>query len=259
MVRRCVRERLHNFRYDRPAGGRTDCRQARAELATLLPPSWATAPEGENTGVTVFRARGALHPDLTRGEQIHFIEILSGVAVVLLLVCCVNLAGLLIARNSARTREFAIRASLGAGRLRLTRQLMAEPLLLATIGGGLGMWFSLLLTGALNALFYSMDVEGHPLYYNFAPEPRVILAVAAISIGVGLLVGIIPALRFHGTDAAESLKRESATVSAGPRLGLWLAGAQAGTAVALAAVAGLLIASAHLLISGTNSRLRTWH
>ncbi len=226
--------------------------QARAEMPTLLPPAWATAEDGENTGVRVFRARGALHPDLSRGEQIRFIEVLGAVAALLLLVCSVNLAGLLIARTSARTREFAIRASLGAGSLRLARQLMTEPLLLALIGGALGTLFSLLLTGALNVAFYSTDVEGHPLFYNFAPEPRVLAVVAAISMGVGLLVGVIPALKFLRAGAAESLKRESSAVSARPRLGLWLAGSQAGAAVALAAVAGLLAVSAHRLVSGAN-------
>ncbi|HLY20153.1 MAG TPA: FtsX-like permease family protein, partial [Bryobacteraceae bacterium] len=226
--------------------------QARAEMPTLLPPLWATAPEGENTGVNVFRARGALHPDLTRAEQLRFVEILSAVAGLLLLVCCVNLAGLLIARNSARARELAVRASLGAGSLRLTRQLITEPLLLAVIGGALGMLFSLFLAGALNSMFYAVDVEGHPMYYNFAPEPRVILAVVALSIGVGLLAGAIPALRLLGRDAAESLKQGSWSMSGRPRLGRWLAGAQAGAAVALAAIAGLLTASAHTMIAGAN-------
>lgn len=235
----------------RLADGRT-VKQARAEMPTLLPPAWSTAEEGENTGVRVFRARGALHPDLSRVEQIRFIEVLTAVAALLLLVCSINLAGLLIARTSARTREFAIRASLGAGGLRLARQLMTEPLLLALIGGALDTLFSLLLTGALNVAFYSTDVEGHPLFYNFAPEPRVLAVVAAICMGVGLLVGVIPALRFRRAGAAESLKRESSAVSARPRLGPWLAGSQAGAAVALAAVAGLLAASAHRLVSGAN-------
>jgi macrolide transport system ATP-binding/permease protein len=226
--------------------------QSRAEMAALAPSWWASAKEGENSGVTVFRARGALHPDISRSEQIRFIEILSGVAGILLLVCCANLAGLLTARNSARTRELAIRASLGAGGMRLARQLIAEPLLLALGGGVLGMLFSLGLTSALNAMFYSVNVAGHPLYYNFAPEPRVMLAVVAISIAAGLLAGAIPLLKSLRTDAAESLKRESGAVSARPRLGRWLAGTQAGVALALAAVAGILTASAHMLVAGAN-------
>ena len=226
--------------------------QARAEMITLVPQSWTTAQEGENSGITVFRARGVMHPDITAGSEVRFIELLAGVAAILLLVCCVNLAGLLIARNSARTREFAIRGSLGAGGMRLIRQLVTESLLLGVSGGVLGMLLSLSLTGQLNAMFYSLDVEGHPLYYNFTPELRVVLAVAAISIGSGLLVGLVPALLSIRTDAAENLKRPSPAGAAGQRLGRWLVGAQAGVAVALAAVAGLLTVSAHGLMAGSN-------
>jgi predicted permease len=226
--------------------------EARAEMVTLLPQSWTTAKEGQNTGITVFQAKGVQHPDLTRSSQLRFIEVLFCAAGVLLLVCCVNLAGLLIARNSARTREFAIRASLGAGTGRLARQLITESVLLAAVGGGLGMIFSLALTAGLNSMFYSLDDEGHPLYYNFTPAPVVIVVVILISIGTGLLVGLVPALGSIRTDPAESLKLQSSAVTTGRRLGQWLAGAQHGVAVALVAVAGLLTTSAQGLIVGTN-------
>lgn len=226
--------------------------QARAEMTTLVAQSWASAKEGENTGVTAFQARGALHPDLTRGSERRFIELLASVAGVLLLVCSVNLAGLLIARNTARTREFALRASLGAGRLRLIRQLVTESLVLAVSGGLAGILLSIGLTGGLNSMFYSVDVEGHPLSYNFNPEPRIILAVIAVSIIAGCLAGMIPALKSIHSDDAEKLKQQSTAVSAGSRSGRWLAGAQAGIAVALAAAAGLLTSSARLMMNGDN-------
>jgi predicted permease len=224
--------------------------QARGEIATLTPSSWATAKEGENTGITLRRAEGVLDTNTGRSGQIRFIRLLAGVAAILLLVCCLNLAGLLIARNRARTREFAIRISLGAGSPRLMSQLITESLLLAIGGGVLGMLFSLVLTGALNSAFYSLDGEGHPLHYNFNPEPRVLLAVLAVSIAAGFLAGVIPALKSTRTGAAESLKRQGSAVSAGLGPGRWLAGAQAGVAVALAALAGLLATSAHTMITG---------
>jgi macrolide transport system ATP-binding/permease protein len=224
--------------------------QARAEMAILMPRSWAAAKEGENTGITAFHAKGALHPDLTRSSELRFIRLLAYVGGVLLLVCCVNLAGLLIARNSARTREFAVRASLGAGRARLLGQLITESLVLAMTSGLMGMLFSLGLTSGLNSMFYSFDVEGHPLYYNFSPEPRVILAILLVSIVAGFLTGIIPALRSIRTDAAEFLKRQSSAVTAGSRSGQYLAVAQAAIAVGLASLAGLLIISSHLMLTG---------
>ena len=226
--------------------------QARAEMAALVPQSWETAKEGENTGIMVAHARGVFHADIVRRSEIRFIELLVGVAGVLLVVCCLNLAGLLIARNSARTREFAIRASLGAGSMRLIKQLITESLLLAVCGGGLGMLFSLLLTGALSRSFYSLDPEGHPLYYDFSPAPRVILAIIAVSITAGFLAGILPALKSVRADAADSLKRQGGAVTGGLRLGRWVVGAQAGVAVALAAIAGLFATSAHTMIAGVN-------
>jgi len=166
--------------------------EARAELATLVPVSWAHAAEGDNTAVTVFPERGANQSD----AEVRLVRILLLVAGVLLLVCCANLAGLLTARGTARVREFAIRASIGgAGRLRLVRQLLTESVLLAVLGGLLGKLVSLALTNALGSMFYSMDDEGHALSYNFSPEPAVLLIVCGVSIGAGLLFGLLPAVR----------------------------------------------------------------
>ena len=106
------------------------------------------------------------------------------------------------------------------------------------------------LTGGLNALFYSVDAEGHPLYYNLNLDPRVVLAVLFVSVAAGCLFGIIPALQSTYRDTAEKLKRQTAGMSANSRSGRWLAGVQAGIAVALAIVAGLLITSAHLITTG---------
>jgi predicted permease len=115
--------------------------QARSEITTLMPSAWATAKEVENSGVTVRRAQGVLDTNTGRTGQIRFIKLLAGVAGILLVVCCLNLAGLLIARNRARTREFAIRISLGAGSPRLMGQLITESLLVAIVGGALGLLF----------------------------------------------------------------------------------------------------------------------
>jgi predicted permease len=222
--------------------------EAAAEMATLIPPQWAHAPEGDNTGVTVYRPQVVRQND----SEVWFVQLLSLVAGILLLVGCANLAGLLLARGSARVREFAIRTSLGASASRLVRQLLTESVLLALIGGGLGVLLSVWMTRVLNTIFYSVDGEGHPLYFGFAVEPVVIVGVLAISVLAGVLFGMLPAFRAARLGSAESLTRQSSASSTRSRVASWLVGIQAAIAVSLAAVAGLLASSAHLMVGGIN-------
>jgi predicted permease len=114
----------------RLAPGRTVA-DAAAEFPTLIPASWAHARKGENSGVAVTAPRGAS----TDEADARFVRILAGVAIVLLLVCSANLAGLLSAQSAARAGEFGIRLSLGAAAGRIIRQVMTESLMLATGGG----------------------------------------------------------------------------------------------------------------------------
>ncbi len=219
-----------------------------AEMTTLMPPRWARASDGDNSGVAVFFPRVIHHDD----SEVRFVQLLSIVAGVLLVVGCANLAGLLIARGSARAREFAIRTSLGASNSRLVRQLLTEAVLVAVIGGVFGVLLSLGMTGLLNSMFYSVDSEGHPLYFNFRLEPSVVFVALAVSILAGVLFGLLPALKAIRTGAAESLKRESSSVSSRSRLARWLVGAQAAIAVTLVVVAMLLSASARTVVNGAN-------
>jgi hypothetical protein len=204
----------------RLAGGRT-VEQARAEIAALVPARWSTAKEGENTGLTAFSPRGAdldTEPAISRSQNGRLVTLLSLVAGLLLLVCCANLAGLLIARGSARARELAIRASLGARRLRLIRQLMTESLLLAVSGGVLGVVVSLALTRLLQARFYSVGYDGSPKVVDLRPDPVVLLAVFGFSVAAAFLFGLLPALKSIGAGGAESLKRQSGAARPPSRL-----------------------------------------
>ena len=221
---------------------------AKAEMATLVPPSWAEASEGDNTGAAVFSARGA--DNHNHESYARFVKLLFLAAGVLFAVCCANLAGLLTARAAAREREFAIRASLGAARFRLVRQLITESVLLALIGGVLGTLVSAALTHAIRSMFYSVDAEGHPIYYNFSPDPLVILAVLAISVSIGLLFGLIPAIQSSRRGPAESLKGHASTLSPRSRLAHSLVGTQAAFAVTLLITAGLLVTSTRILARG---------
>jgi hypothetical protein len=221
--------------------------EARAEMATLVSARWAYAAEGDNTGVTVRPQRGSDHSD----SEMRLVQILLLVGGVLLLVCCANLAGLLTARGTARVREFAIRASIGAGRLRLVRQLLTESVLLAVLGGLLGMLVSIALTNALSSMFYSMDDEGHALWYDFSPEPVVLVIVCIVSIGAGFLFGLLPAVRSSRLGLAEGLKGDASAVTARSQAAHWRVGTQAALAVALVTVASLLMASTRVLATGS--------
>ena len=147
----------------RLATGRT-VSDAAAEFSAIKPVAWSHAPPGDNSGVAVRHPRGMSEDD----QEPRLIAMLAAVAVVLLIVCCANLGGLLSAQSAAREGEFAVRLSLGAGPLRITRQLVTEALLLAVAGGVGGLLVSRVFIVTLARQFFSMDDEGHPLYYGFS-------------------------------------------------------------------------------------------
>jgi predicted permease len=127
---------------------------------------------------------------------------LLGAVGFVLLIACVNVSNLLLVRATGRTREFAIRAALGAGRGRLLRQSLTESVLLALAGGGLGLIFAALgARAALNAL-----PTGLPRADEIGLDARVLLFTAAISLLTGLLAGLAPALKTSQRRLAETLK-----------------------------------------------------
>jgi putative ABC transport system permease protein len=228
----------------RLAPGRTVA-DAIAEFPTLMPASWAHAPTGENSGVVVTQPRGSSEDD----EEPRLVRILAGVAIVLLLVACANLAGLLSAQSASRAREFAVRLALGAGAGRVVRQVMTESLLLAAAGAAVGVGLSRVLIGALGAMFFAIDDEGRPLHYDFSLTQGVVVIAIAAALAAGCLFSVIPAVsvtRRRGGD----LKPRSGTARSVS--GAWLLGAQAAVAVALVAVTGLMVASARAVLAGKN-------
>ena len=141
---------------------------------------------------------------------------------ILLAIACGNVAGLLLARAAGREREIAIRLSIGAGRGRLVRQLLAESLLLAIAGGLLGITFAVWARDGLLALMVNVGANAAPIDLDTALDWRVLgfsLAVAALT---GLACGVLPAIRGSRVAVAESLKQQSrAAVGAdGGRRGL---------------------------------------
>ena len=228
----------------RLAPGRT-LADAAAELPTLAPAAWAHAPQGENSGVAVTAPRGMSTDD----EEPRLVRILGAVAIVLLLVCCANLAGLVGAQAAARAHELAIRASLGAGPRRIARQLLTESAMLSLAGGVAGVLLSRAFIGALAAMFFAADDEGHPLQYDFSQTPLVALATLGAALAAGVVFSVASAKRFLRPATGRRITQRAAARWSS---GAWLLGVQAAAAVAMVAVAALLGASARTMVRGRN-------
>lgn len=162
------------------------------------------------------------------------VVLMGGVGLVLLLAC-VNLSGLLLARAAARQREIAIRLAIGAGRGRLVRQFLTESLVLAVIGAGVG----LLIAGWLSAGLFGLFLNGREVAISVAPDWRVIAFTSAVAAVACLLSGLTPALHAVRAGVHPALKEMRARGSG--RLGKSLVVAQLAISMILLVGATLFI------------------
>jgi predicted permease len=169
----------------------------------------------------------------------------------LLVIACANVASLLLARSAARAREIAIRLSLGAGRLRLIRQLLTESLLLSLLAAGAGLMLSYWL---LHVLIHTIGEQLPPYWgtvvLNLSPDLRVFAYALALSFAAAAGFGLAPALQVSKPDLSATLKQESAIPAlrrAGARLRLEkrevLIAVQVAVCLVLLIAAGLLAQS----------------
>jgi len=128
--------------------------------------------------------------------------LLMGIVGLILLLACVNVAGLLLARAAARQREISIRLAMGAGRARLVRQFLTESLVLAMLGGVLG----LVMAGRASERLFSLFTNGRPIELSVAPDWRVIAFAAAVSLIACLTAGLVPALQTFRVALNPALK-----------------------------------------------------
>ncbi len=162
-----------------------------------------------------FNTRLVNYLDITvaSGEMQSSLRLLFGAVGFLLLIACANVANLQLARATNRSREIAVRMSIGAGRMRVLRQLLTESVLLSFLGGALGVLFSIALTNGIVALMPEFYV---PNEARITVNGYVLLFSIAISVLTGILFGLAPAIQCSRADLVEALKDAGrASTSAG--------------------------------------------
>lgn len=157
-------------------------------------------------GVSIVLSPPGMAGTFLRGAITGFSAVLMAVAGMVLLIACVNLASLLLARAADRRKDTAIRLALGASRYNLIRQLLTESVVLAAAGGSAGILLALWLTNLVNAWTPPIDV---PVIPHVVIDVRVLGFAAAVSLITGLLFGLVPALQSTRATLAGAMRNDA--------------------------------------------------
>jgi putative ABC transport system permease protein len=220
--------------------------QALAELNLVQSQIAKQAAKQEDAHVDLLAELSPLEAEIVGPARSGLIFLLAAVGAVLLIVC-INLASLLLARVPGRLHEAAIRTSLGATRGRIVRQMLAETFLLSVAGGGAGFWIS----DFAIQWFVHIAPSSIPRLDEVHMDTRVLVFALVLSIVTGTLFGLMPALRVARSSPLDALKSSGAATTENRqtrRLRGTLAGFEVGLTTILLIIAGLLIASLEQLL-----------
>ena len=222
--------------------------EARAEMRGLASQLEAAHAESrDSAGLSVSSLTG-IHPEARPGAA-RFAQLLAASVACLLVIACANLAGLLLARNTTRHKEMAMRLALGAGRGRIVRQLLFESVLISVCGGIVGLLFASWGNGLL-ATYYGTEIDGVRHSYALTIDRAALLLTMAVAAATGMAFGVLPAVLASRTALIPALKRDAASQGfRRSRLGAAFLVAQVSIAVVLVIGAALLIHSVRTLRS----------
>jgi len=213
--------------------------QAQAAIAPLLADNFKDLP-GFNKGA---KPRVVALRDYLVGDAARVAWPLLAAVAGLLLIACVNVANLILARMAARNREFEVRSALGAGRARLARLALTESLLLAVAGGSFGLLFA----GALLRMFVQLAPSSMPEIEHASLDLRVFVFAAMLALATGTAVGIWPALSVWRSRVHQYGSR--ATAAMRPKLRFTLVTVQIALTVAMLGGSVLLLRTLWNLVS----------
>jgi predicted permease len=211
--------------------------EARAEFAAMLPRLRRENPEMWGIGAVLMDLK-----DEVSGRMRRSLFVLWAAVGCVLLIVCANLANLLLARASARGREFAVRIALGASRARIVRQLLTEGIVLSALGAALG----IPLAYGLTAWVTSSQTLSLPLLHYVRVDTTALAATAIIALATGVLFAMVPALKVSARSP-QSVLQEQGRGAADSARHAWIRRSLVVAEIALAAVllvgAGLLVRS----------------